>query len=113
MKILIIKINYFDNWLICGDLKVLCMLLGQQGGYTKYPFFLCLWDSKAKTKCWEQEEWPERKEFTPGEKNILNQLLVDPRKVLLPFKPLHIKLGLIKQYVKSLDNMGHVFGIFA
>ena len=103
------KIKYFDhNWLICGDLKVLCMLLGQQGSYTKYPCFLCLWDSRAKTKHWEQEQWPERKEFTPGEKNILNQALVDPSKVLLP--PLHIKLGLMQQYVKSL---GHVLGMFA
>jgi hypothetical protein len=23
------------DWTICGDLKVLCMLLGQQAGYTK------------------------------------------------------------------------------
>ena len=30
MKILITEIKYFDhNWLICGDLKVLCVLLGQ------------------------------------------------------------------------------------
>ena len=79
------------------------MLLGQKGGYTKYPCFLCLWDSRGKTKHWEQEKWPERKEFTPGEKNILNEA-----KVLLP--SLHIKLGLMKQYVKSLDKHGPCFG---
>ena len=57
-KILITKIKYFDhNWLIYGDIKVMCMLLGQQGGYTKYPCFLCLWDSRAKTKHSEQEQW--------------------------------------------------------
>ena len=84
------------------------MLLGQQGGYTTYPFFLCLWDSRAKTKRWEQEEWPERKEFTPGEKNILNQALVDSSKVLL--SPLHIKLGLIKHYVISQDKHVASFG---
>ncbi|CAK8691493.1 unnamed protein product [Clavelina lepadiformis] len=109
MKILISKCNYFEhNWLICGDLKVLGMLRGQQGGYTKYPCFLCLWDSRAKTEHWEQDQWPERKEFTPGGKNIRNQPLVDPSKVLLP--PLHIKLGLMKQYVKSLDKHGACFG---
>ena len=91
-----------------GYLKILCMLLGQQVGYTKYPCFLCLWDSKAKTKHWEQGQWPKRNEFTPGEKNILNQALVDPSKVLLP--PLHIKLGLMKQYVKSLNKHGTCFG---
>ena len=51
MKILITKCKYSEkNWLICGDLKVLGMLFGQQGGYTKYPCFLCLWDSSVKTK---------------------------------------------------------------
>ena len=84
------------------------MVLVQKGGYTKYPCFLCLWDSRAKTKHYEQEQWPERKEFTPGKKNILNQALVDPSKVLLP--PLHIKLSLMKQYVKSLDKHGAWFG---
>ena len=47
-NILIIKIKYSDhNWLLCGDLKVFCMLFGQQDGYTKYPCFLYLWDSEA------------------------------------------------------------------
>ena len=40
-----------NGWL-CGDLKVLSILLGQQGGYTKYPCFLCLWDSRAKNEHW-------------------------------------------------------------
>jgi hypothetical protein len=32
------KINYKQHqWMVCGDLKVLCMLLGQQQGYTKFP----------------------------------------------------------------------------
>ena len=31
------KINYKQHqWMVCGDLKVLCMLLGQQQGYTKW-----------------------------------------------------------------------------
>ena len=46
--------------------------------------------------------------ITPREKNILNQALVDPSKVLLP--PLYIKLGLMKQYVKSLDKHRACFG---
>ena len=82
------------------------MLLSQHNGYTKYPGFLCLWDSRAKTKHGNRNN--ERKEFTPGEKNILNQALVDPKKVLLP--PLHIKLSLMKQYVKSQNKHGTCFG---
>jgi len=43
MRIIITKIKYVDhNWLISGDLKVLCMLLGQQGGTVSIPaFYVC------------------------------------------------------------------------
>ena len=42
------KIAYSQHqWLICVDLKMVNFLLGQQGGYTKYPCFLCLWDSRS------------------------------------------------------------------
>ena len=68
---------------------------------------MCLWDSRAKNEHWIREQWLRRNEFTVGEKNILNQSLVSPNKVLLP--PLHIKLGLMKQYVKNLDKGGECF----
>ena len=35
------------QWSICVDLKMVNFLLGQQTGYTKYPCFMCLWDSRA------------------------------------------------------------------
>ena len=35
------------TWKICSDLKMMAILLGLQAGYTKYPCFLCLWDSRA------------------------------------------------------------------
>jgi len=35
------------KWLICVNLKMVNLLLGQQGGYVNYPCFLCLWDSRA------------------------------------------------------------------
>ena len=42
---LLSALNYHDHgWLICGDLKVVGLVIGLQGGYTKYPCFLCLWD---------------------------------------------------------------------
>ena len=34
-------------WNICGDLKVIRLLMGLQQGFTKYCCFLCLWDSRA------------------------------------------------------------------
>ena len=44
----------------------------------------------------------------PGEKNIVNDSLVDGKNIILP--PLHIKLGLMKQFVKALDRSGDCFG---
>ena len=48
MDYLLPPVNYQEyKWLICEDLKVVGLVLGFQGGYTKYPCFLCLWDGRA------------------------------------------------------------------
>jgi len=44
------------KWIACVGLKTVCFLLGQQLGYTKYPCFLCLWDSRAKSEHWERKD---------------------------------------------------------
>jgi hypothetical protein len=37
IELVLTKIGYTaHDWMICGDMKLLCMLLGQQAGYTKY-----------------------------------------------------------------------------
>ena len=108
MKTILDRIKYAEHdWVICGDLKVLPMLLGQQSGFTKYPCFLCLWDSRAKQDHWIKRDWPSREVFVTGERNIVNVPLVNREKVLSP--PLHIKLGLMKQFVKALDKEGECF----
>ena len=38
------------QWPVSVDLKMVSILLGQQMGYTKYPCFHCLWDSRAKNE---------------------------------------------------------------
>ena len=39
LKLVLEKVKYHEHeWQICGDLKVIGLLLGQQRGYTKYPF---------------------------------------------------------------------------
>lgn len=102
------RICYNEHkWLICGDLKVITMLLGQQSGYTKFPCFLCLWDSRDRNSHWKKKDWPSRDSLLPGEKNVIRDSLVPSDKILLP--PLHIKLGLIKQFVKSLNQAGACF----
>ena len=43
---------------VCGDLKVISLILGQQGGYTNFPCFLCEWDCCAKARInWNQKVW--------------------------------------------------------
>jgi hypothetical protein len=97
------KINYKKHqWMVCGDLKVLCMLPGQQQGYTKFSCSICGWDSRAQGKHWTQRQWTQRNKLIPGSKNILRKRLVDPEKIISP--PLYIKLGLMKQSVKALDG---------
>lgn len=82
-------------------------LLGQQGGYTKYPCFICLWDSRAKSEHWVRKDWPSRKAMVPGKLNVINKPLVSRDRIILP--PLHIKLGLMKQFVKALNRDGDCF----
>ncbi|GFY01890.1 protein KIAA0100 [Trichonephila clavipes] len=54
-----------------------------------------------------KQTWPIRKALIPGVKNVERQSLVDPKKILFP--PLHIKLGLMKQFVKALHKEGECF----
>jgi hypothetical protein len=59
LEILLNKMKYKEHgWLICGDLKVICMLLGQQPGYKSFHVFLCEWDSRARSQHWKQKQWP-------------------------------------------------------
>ncbi|GBO21190.1 hypothetical protein AVEN_254870-1 [Araneus ventricosus] len=102
------KLSYLDHkWAVCGDLKVISMLLGQQKEYMKCPCFLCEWDGRDRKQHYIRKEWPIRRTLDPGDKNIQRENLVDPEKVLLP--PLHIKLCLMKQFVKALTKERECF----
>jgi hypothetical protein len=80
---------------------------GMQHGYTEYCCFLCEWDRRDKKNHYVNKLWPKQTSLTPGEKNSINPPLFLPDKIYLP--PLHIKLGLIKILVKSMDTTGHRF----
>uniref|UniRef100_A0A034VUX7 Uncharacterized protein n=1 Tax=Bactrocera dorsalis TaxID=27457 RepID=A0A034VUX7_BACDO len=95
------------DWKICADLKVVGMLCGLQSGYTKHCCFLCKWDSRGRKDHYCIKDWPERVEFTIGMDNIKYVPLAMKEKIILP--PLHIKLGLIKNFVKALDKEGKAF----
>ena len=108
VKTLLNIIEYTSHiWELCGDFKMLAFLLGQQGGYSKYSCFLCLWNSRADDQHYSRQQWPLRKELTPGAHNVIRQPLVLREKILLP--TLHIKLGLAKQFVKALKSDSEAF----
>ena len=54
-----------------------------------------------------QKDWPLREAINVGDKNIINEPLVDREKIIFP--PLHIKVGLMKQLVKALNKEGDCF----
>ncbi|GFG38379.1 hypothetical protein Cfor_03177, partial [Coptotermes formosanus] len=95
------------KWKICGDLKVLGQLLAMQRGYTRCCCFLCEWDSHDKKQHYVHKDWPQQHIFAPGKMNISCEPLVNPRDVYLT--PLHIKLGLMKVFVKAPDIGGQAF----
>ena len=72
---LVLQLISYDQhkWIICVDLKMVCFLLGQQSGYTKYPCFLCMWDSIAKNEHWIRKEWLERQNLIVGSANVINE----------------------------------------
>ena len=74
--------------------------MGLQGGFTKHCCFLCLSNSRAPVHHHKTKEWLTRNSYAPGVKNIQHTPLVNPDKVLMP--PLHIKLRLMKNFVKAM-----------
>ena len=64
-------ISYQHKWIVCVDLKMVCFLLGQQLAYTKYPRFLCLWDSRTKSEHLERKDWPNRCNMVIEQNNII------------------------------------------
>ena len=48
-----------------------------------------------------------KNEFSVGKNNVKWDPLIDPSRILMP--SLHIKLGLIKQFVKALDRNSEPF----
>ena len=51
--------------------------------------------------------WPLRQEYKPGYKNVVRPKLIEPQKIVMP--ALHIKLGLMKNFVKRLNKEGEGF----
>jgi hypothetical protein len=99
LKQLLNKLQYSKyGWHMCGNLKVVSLLMGLQPGYTKYCCFLCEWDSRTKTLQYLKRNWPQRKSLKVGE-NVQHPELAEWHNILL--LPLPIKLDLTKNFIKA------------
>ena len=104
MELLLEAIKYSEyQWILCRDLKVIGLLMGMHASFTKYG----CWDSRAVSQHYKQKDWGSRSTFVPVEHILKENPLVDMNKVL--FLPLHIKLGLMKNFVKALHKNGAAF----
>jgi hypothetical protein len=54
-------------------------------------------------------DWPQKKSLKVGEKNVQHPALAEWYKIL----PLHIRLGLMKNFVKAVDRTGSAFKYLA
>ena len=85
------------NWQVVRDFRMTAFLVGLQGGFTKFPSYLCHWDSQDTTAHYHRRVCRKRTEYSVGYSNIKWDPFIDLIKILLP--PLHINLGFIKQFV--------------
>ena len=86
---------------------MVAFLMGLQQSFTKFPCYLCLCYSRNTNFYYYKRNWPPRSSYDIETHSIKHTPLVEPKKVILP--PLHIKLGLIKQFVKKLNPESDAF----
>lgn len=98
-------INYDKHqWVICSDLKIVAIVMGLKKGFSKHQCFLCLWEGRCRNLHYTNHIWQSRLSHQIGSDSIEHTPLVPSSKIILP--PLHIKLGLIRNFVRALDSEG-------
>ena len=65
-----------------------------------------MWNSRDRKLHYIKGGWPARN-LDPSGNNVVAKPLVDPKVVLLPH--LHIKMGLINNFVKGINQEGRAF----
>jgi len=100
-KILELIKYHSHGWCIICDLKVLNFIMCLKSVYAKYHWFYCKFDSRQSTLYFNPTH------IMPTCVDFDINPLVPVEKITLPV--LHIKLGLLKKYVKSLDKENDCF----
>lgn len=108
MKLILELINYdLHAWKICCDLKIVSLLTGVKGGYSKQQCFLCLWEGRLRHLHYTDHRWKPRVTYQLGIDSIDHMPLVPASKIILP--PLHIKLGLVRNLVRAIKSNNDAF----
>lgn len=103
MKVLLAALEYEKQQRkISRNLNVISLLQGLQSGYTKHMSFLCFWNSRADAEYYMRKDWLTRPRDASGSFNCAHTPLLDPEQIFL--LPLHLKLGLAKDFIKVVDN---------
>ena len=68
------------NWEVIGDYKMVAFLVGLQQGFTKFPCYLCLWDSRTTNFYYNKRNWPPRSSYDIQTHNVKHTPLVEPKK---------------------------------
>lgn len=92
------------NGKICCDLKIVGLLIGVKRGFPTHQCFLCKWEGRKRDKHYTNYKWKSRIEYKLGIDSIEHLPLVQPSKIILP--PLHIKLGIVANFIKALNRDG-------
>lgn len=109
IKLVLELIKYEEHgWKICSDLKIVGILQGLKGGFAKHQCFLCNWEGRKRDLHYTDHHWDPRPENTINAQQSRDKLqLVPHEKIIIP--PLHIKLGLIRNFTRALDVGGNAF----
>lgn len=109
IKILKRSQYHVHEWLICVDLKMVNFFAGSGKRLHKIllVFFSCYLAYRATADHQAKKKLPSRRSLTPGEKNIINDPLVQRNTIVFP--PLYITLHLMKQFVKAFNHNVHCF----
>lgn len=96
------------KWKISTDLKIVAVLMGMKPGYCRMQCYMCKWEGRKDNLHWNFTngyEWPTRESYEINEhESIVNEPLIDPKNIIIP--PLHVKLGLVKNFIKALGEPG-------
>lgn len=102
------------KWKLSADMKIVSVLMGLKDGYCRMQCYICKWQGRM-DEChydddyaWEPRDCYEVNDY----ESVVYEPLVEQKDIIIP--PLHVKLGLVKHFLKALwprgkDYLEHFF----